>query len=132
VIAGGGRSPDPGPGNAHDHRFQSISFNRAFALSLTEQVVHLYAAGRRSTAPHRRRRQVAAPGRHVWLHAGSKIEDFSVTRDCEHQNDAPDDILRGNNDLIEGAAMPDEGWPCPHSPGSPGSDRLPASSSGDD
>jgi hypothetical protein len=49
------------------------------------------------------------------LHAGGETEDFGVTRDCEHQNGAPDDILR-RNDLIEGAAMPLEGWAVPTQP----------------
>jgi hypothetical protein len=64
-----------------------------------------------------------------WLHAGGETEDFGFTHDCEHQNDAPDDILHGDDDLIEGAAMPDEGWAV-STPPSPGNNRLPASRRG--
>src|ERR1035438_3812081 len=101
----------------------TIAFNRAPSiepslLSLAEQVVHLYAAGRqlRSTGAADGLRR--APTRR--LHAGSAIEDFGVTRDCEHQNDAPDDILHGHK---EGAAMPDEGWAVPTQPRQPGQYR---------
>jgi hypothetical protein len=109
----------------------TIAFNRAPSiepslLSLTEQPVHLHAAERQSTAKRRCRRQVSARGR---THSGSKIEDFGVARDCEHQNDASDDIVHGNNDLIEARRCQMKAGPISRSSGS---DRLPAGNSGDD